>query len=40
MDKATIIDLAENEVFASDHFDLNPEVRNFKSLFSLHSADL
>ena len=34
MDKATIIDLAENEVFASDHFDLNPEVRNFKSLFS------
>ena len=34
MDKATIIDLAESEVFESDEFDLNPEVRNFKSLFS------
>lgn len=34
MDKSTIIDLAENEVFASDQFDLNPEVRNFNSLFS------
>jgi len=34
MDKGTLIEMAENEVFESDQFDLNPEVRNFKSLFS------
>ncbi len=34
VDKAAILELAENEVFESDQFDLNPEFRNFKSLFS------
>ena len=34
MYKDILIDLAEDEVFESDQFDLNPEVRNFKSFFS------
>lgn len=34
MDKSTLIELAENEVFESDQYDYNPEVRGFQSLFS------
>lgn len=34
MDKNTIIELAESEVFESDQYDYNPFVRGFKSFFS------
>jgi len=37
MDKNTLIELAENEVFESGEFDLNPAVRNFTSLFDNES---
>lgn len=33
MDKRTIIDLAEQEVFDADQYDFNPSIHNFKSLF-------
>lgn len=38
MDKNTLIELAENEVFESSQFILNPALHNFTSLFDNESS--